>query len=270
MKCKAIRKEIEEIEAGAAVSVEAEAHLLLCASCRAFADERRTLRQLVGSLESISAPPDFDWRLRARLAEARTERDDSRGWLFGFTLRAQTFALAAAFVFLFVAVVIYQQTRPLPQGGAQSASVVPKAEKAGVKMVESPSVAVNQVPASRTEETAPVPKLKDPTRARVTKSVKASAARAESANPAAPQRIFSNDLGSRSAQEFTPVGLRNSFTDAGPVISVPVRSSKSAPLQFEDGQGTRRTLASVRFGGQELIERPEKARLVPASEKGIW
>jgi hypothetical protein len=87
-------------------------------------------------------------------------------------------------------------------------------------------------------------------------------------SPASQQRIYSTDFGSRGAQDLTVAG--NSYTNAGPVISVRVPSPKSALLRFEDGQGTKRTLAPVSFGGQESIDRPDKARLVPVSEKGIW
>ena len=270
MKCKAVRREIEELEAGAPASAEANEHRLACAACRGFAEERARLRQLVGSLERVSAPADFDWRLRARLAEARTEREHARGWFWQGATRAQAFALAASFVFLVVAVVIYQQTRPAPR--AQSAAIALGGATVNAKAEEYAGAAVNPEPLTKDEASAPVTgaNSREAARTRGTRNLKPGASRADSAGYAQPQRIFSNDLGSRSAEEFSTAGMKSAFTSAGPVISVPVRSNKTAPLQFEDGQGTRRTLAPVIFGGQELIERPDRARLVPASESGIW
>jgi hypothetical protein len=270
MKCKAIRREIEELEAGAQVSACADEHLLTCAACRAFARERASLRRLVGSLERVSAPADFDWKLRARLAEARTGSEQTRGWLWQGATTSQALALAASFVFLVVAVVIYQQTRPAAR--KQPGAVASTETEVNVKREERAAVAVNSNPVSKDEVKAIATESGsgEAVRPRPARNLKPGASRAESASPIQSQRIFSNDLGSRSAEEFSTALAQNSFTGAGPVISVPVRSNRTAPLQFEDGQGTRRTLSPVSFGGQELIERPDRARLVPASENGIW
>lgn len=273
MKCKAVLKEIEELDAGAAPTSEASAHLLVCASCQGFADERNALRQLVGSLESVSAPPDFDWRLRARIREAQNENQPARRWPFGFAPGVQAITLAASFTVLLVAVVIYRQMQPASL--TQSAAVASKDIKASVKSEDAAPPLVNPQPAvaqangsgpsreSRTSETV---------RPRNVKNVKTNGARTEVAGVTVPQqqRIYSNEFGSRGAEDLTTAALQGSSTDAGPVISVRVPSPKSAQLKFEDGQGARRTLSPVNFGGQESISRPDKARLVPASEKGIW
>lgn len=266
MKCKAIRREIEELEEGTLWSREADEHLLACNACRAFAEERAKLRQLLGSLERVTAPTDFDWKLRARLAEVRSERERARGWLWRGATRAQALALAASFVFLVVAVVIYQQTRPASKSQAvASAGAKLKTEEPVAVVVNSASTATDDGRAVVAE-----PNSREAVRTRPARTLKASASKTEPASSAQPQRIFSNDLGSRSAEEVPAASAQNSFTSAGPVISVPVRSNRTAPLRFEDGQGTKRTLAPVIFGGQELIERPDRARLVPASENGIW
>lgn len=271
MKCKAVLREIEEMEANASISVEASAHLLACATCSAFAEERTALRQLVGSLERVSAPSDFDWRLRARLAKARSER--ARTGRLGFALDAQTIALAASFAFLVAAVVIYQQMRP-STSGLQSTAIAGADVKAGAsgktEDESAPPVSPQPLAQSGGTDSKVASRLEEATRQRAIKSMKANVVRGESETLASAPRVFSNDFGSRSAQELVPAGLQNSFTEAGPVISVPVRSSQSARLQFEDGQGTKRTLAPVSFGGQELTGRSDKARLVPASETGIW
>jgi hypothetical protein len=273
MKCKAVLKEIEELETGAAPTVEANAHLLVCVPCRAFADERHALRQLVGSLESVSVPADFDWRLRARIREALDESQPSRRWPFGFAPGVQAITLAASVTVLLVAVVIYRQTQPA--NGTQAAAIAATDIKESVKKEDAPLPVVNpQTPPAQANGSgsAQAPGTTETMRPRNVKSVKTGGTRSEVAGVAATQqqRIYSTDFGSRGAEDLTTATLQGSSTDAGPVISVRVPSPKSAQLRFEDGQGTRRTLSPVNFGGQELISRPDKARLVPASEKGIW
>jgi hypothetical protein len=275
MKCKAVLREIEELGAEARPSVEADAHLRTCASCHAFAHERAALRQLVGSLERVSAPPDFDWRLRARLAGARDEREAS-GWSrFSFTPGVQAITLAASFALLVVAVVVYRQLKPLPANGTQSAAItaVGIKESAGTKPADTAAPSQNSEDLGKDGKPNRITEssLKERPRPRPTKSMKASGAINEStalASGPQPRRIFSNDFGSRNAEALTTQGLQDS--SALPEISVRMPSPKSAQLRLEDGQGMKRTLSPINFGGQEFVARPEKARLVPASEKGIW
>jgi hypothetical protein len=66
--CRATRQEIDESELNQRVSDRALSHLAVCASCVDFRAERASLRELVGSLEPVAAPGDFDMRLRARIA----------------------------------------------------------------------------------------------------------------------------------------------------------------------------------------------------------
>ncbi|HEY0320986.1 MAG TPA: hypothetical protein VGC66_08550 [Pyrinomonadaceae bacterium] len=273
MKCKAVLKEIEELEAGAAPTVLATEHLLVCTSCKAFAHERNALRQLVASLDNVSAPPDFDWRLRARLAEVRAEKEPTRRWLQSFAPGAQAITVAASVTLLLVAVVVYRQTQPFSASGKQSAAVAATYIKDNAKAQATALPIVNPQTFAQANGSDSMREAgtNGTVRQRGSKSIKASNTRTEVAGVATqPQRIISTDFGSRGAQDLMTAGLQGSNTTSGPVISVSMPKPKSAQLRYEDGQGTKRTLAPVNFGGQELIARPDKARLVPASEKGIW
>ncbi|HKS27945.1 MAG TPA: hypothetical protein VJS44_09005 [Pyrinomonadaceae bacterium] len=259
MKCKVVKREIEELDAGASMSAEADAHLLSCDSCAAFARERSSLRLLVGSLDRVSAPPDFDWKLKARLSEDRSERMSARGFLNRFAPGAQAIAAAACVTLLLVAVVAYRQTRPaLPSSGEQSAVIMGANPKEGSN--PAPGVTDSNQPSASNLNA----------RSRSLKNSRQGVARVEAARATAPQqRIFSNDMASTGAVDVTSESYAKG-TGAAPIVSVSVPSAPSTQLRFEDGQGTKRTLSPVNFGGQELIGRRDKARLIPASETGIW
>lgn len=67
-KCEMIRRELDELMLNEAYSASAGEHLKECLDCREFHQTQIKLRQMVGSLGPVAAPPDFDFRLRARLA----------------------------------------------------------------------------------------------------------------------------------------------------------------------------------------------------------
>ena len=97
--CRDTRREIDELEFGAEPSHRAIEHIAACEACRQFGAERTELRELVGSLERVGAPPDFDMRLRARIA---AERSTSRRQPF-FAWLLSTPSLAAVALFVVVA-----------------------------------------------------------------------------------------------------------------------------------------------------------------------
>jgi hypothetical protein len=66
--CEVVRRELDELMLGEAWSSAATEHLRECASCRQFHEQQTKLRQIIGSLGTVEAPADFDFRLRARLA----------------------------------------------------------------------------------------------------------------------------------------------------------------------------------------------------------
>ncbi|MBA3354703.1 MAG: hypothetical protein H0U18_01945 [Pyrinomonadaceae bacterium] len=91
--CITVCREIEEADHEENLTALTMGHLGDCERCQRFCDERRKLRQLVARLETVAAPPDFDLRIRSRLAN---ERVDARaGFLFtNFTFGFPPLALA--------------------------------------------------------------------------------------------------------------------------------------------------------------------------------
>lgn len=96
LECRFTRQQIDELELGERPSERASAHLSLCAGCRDFRAERNELRELVGSLESVVAPADFEMRLRARIA--REQPPSRQEPLFARLIRTPALAAAALFV----------------------------------------------------------------------------------------------------------------------------------------------------------------------------
>src|ERR1044071_1686117 len=96
--CKVYRREIDEAAGGGHVSTGARAHAAHCRACGDALRERERLRALVGGLGRVEAPADFEFRLRARMAAAKS--DGGRGrfsgarWFYGFA----PVAVAACFV----------------------------------------------------------------------------------------------------------------------------------------------------------------------------
>lgn len=84
MTCQNIQAAISETVYGPAqfpnFSEGVRAHLGECLGCRQHADELRTLSALVGSLPRVTAPTDFDFKLRARIARAKAEQREQVGW----------------------------------------------------------------------------------------------------------------------------------------------------------------------------------------------
>jgi hypothetical protein len=105
--CRVTRQEIDESELNQRLSDQALSHLAVCASCGDFRAERASLRELVGSLEPVAAPGDFDMRLRARIA---SEQGRARQpFIFRFVTSTPALVTAATVVMLATSLVWFAQ-----------------------------------------------------------------------------------------------------------------------------------------------------------------
>jgi hypothetical protein len=107
-KCETVRRELEELMLGDECGTGVTQHLRECGDCREFHQKQTKLRQIVGSLGTVEAPADFDFRLRARLANESVSS--------GFHMRMMQWSFAskgfaaATMVLLFVGGVVYVRT----------------------------------------------------------------------------------------------------------------------------------------------------------------
>src|SRR5436190_22042448 len=105
--CRDVRQEIDQSELGQTLGANSEAHVLSCAACATFRDERLHLRELVGGLQPVAAPADFEMRLRARMAR---ERDvPAQPFIFRFVMSTPAIVVAAVLVIAIGAVVFISQ-----------------------------------------------------------------------------------------------------------------------------------------------------------------
>ncbi|MFL6227327.1 MAG: hypothetical protein ACJ741_00955 [Pyrinomonadaceae bacterium] len=70
MICKNFRTEIEASDGAQPLGARASAHVAACRACRELQAGHESLRRLVGGLERVEAPADFEFKLRARIARA--------------------------------------------------------------------------------------------------------------------------------------------------------------------------------------------------------
>src|SRR5687767_8321550 len=239
LECRFTRQQIDELELGERPSERASAHLSLCAGCRDFRAERSELRQLVGSLESVVAPADFEMRLRARLAR---EQSPSRQEPF-FARLIRTPALAAAALFVMVGGTLVWVAQK---------DIEPSTPVATVQQ-PSPAATANHS-ATRTSGARDT-----------TDAITPSDEVAENV-PNVPAR--KNRAGSRVRSEDHSLGPADSVRQGDQAyVNAP---SRPVVFALEDERGTKRkiSLPPVSFGSQSLVD-----NRVPVSYTGnsrIW
>ncbi len=286
MNCKAFRREFEELEMDETLGLAAEAHVETCAACRTFQREQRSLGQLVNSLGTVGAPPDFDFRLRARILAAESNRNALSRARFAPGLKA--IAVAASFVLLFAAAAVFKQI----QSGQGSAPVV--AKSTAVESVNGES-SPKPVDAAATEQTArKVATASEEAQAVVPENeskiqpaggLAQSKGRAEKLAQVKPARNTS------SAKTNRPPVISNDIAFGGnPPVVTPLQSSPTRDANDTDAaamlrvssqpfrvllhnrQGATRSVSLERvvFGSQDFLEQTALKRPRASDVEGIW
>lgn len=245
-RCEPVRRELEELMLGDVYSATTAGHLQTCSDCRDFQRQQTKLRQIVGSLGTVSAPADFDFRLRARLA-ADSEAPGFHFW--SFTVKGLATA-AVLVVFGVGAVVVWQRSHePHPAAVAVTPPQVeePIRHEAGNSNDASSSAQGREtIPVVADNQTPPRLRKSDrrvaSTPKRTVSSIDFSSERAN---------VVSN---TRPAVNNTPV--------------FPIEASlQSVKISLDDGRGNERTISfpTVSFGSQRVL--PTANQFAP---KGEW
>lgn len=283
MNCQACRNEIEELEPGASLSVAASAHVGACLLCDAFYHERFSLRKLVGSLEPVSVPPDFEFRLRARLAASGDNGNRRHSFWRSFVASTPAIAFAAVFALLVAGVVLYNQFKPAPVARNQSGGDVQQnsVQKSGGPNVNPPDTATasNGLPkVSEQENQKSQPSVVAPMTPTVANNshlhpivnrdnpVRRQSRQVDSGS----ETIVTNETAVRGAPRIIPGNDSQSTAESNHVVELPVRSSAKPVKVFVDNKSGGQhavTLEPVIFGSQDLTGRND-ARMT--SSQGIW
>jgi hypothetical protein len=253
MDCQGCRREIEDAARGERLRAEeaALAHLESCASCRAFRAERDALRELVSSVGTVAAPPDFDWKLRARLA-AEKRGNHRQYFRRGFAPGLPAIALAASFALLIAAAVHFKQagTESLKPNTLVETVSVPATNEVAVADANSGRPVRSADGQSDGVATTNTPKSPEVNRLRGVRAIQVKSYRVAVGAPAPV-----------TASNNTPARSNDFSSSAAPVItlfSVPVRTpTQPVKVLLDEGRGGLRTVAlqAVTFGSQEILRR---------------
>jgi hypothetical protein len=263
MDCRNVRREINLLELNEALTNDASAHLANCANCREVSEQSASLRTLVASLGNVSAPANFDMRLRARLAR---DRQPAGAWLNFWRQANGVPAYVLAFsLILLVGVIVFL----VPRVGEQVAGPPPMADLVKETTTVKPTNATTAPNGSELTSPSPGGEIQPaPVQANAPIQVSTPGSRPRRAG----SELAGNQkgvLGSREYSSMPAVTFSNS--DASPVVSL------SAPMQpvvvsMRDDRGGKRTISvpPVSFGSQKLIQSAYQPVSLASNGKGAW
>ncbi|HEX8634324.1 MAG TPA: hypothetical protein VF703_09265 [Pyrinomonadaceae bacterium] len=284
MNCQKCKIEIEDRDPRReSLSGAAQAHLSACASCRVFAGERLALRRLVGGLEKVSAPADFDFRMRARLTAERSAGSAPRAGRFNFSPASLSWPLAACLALVVSVSIYFQPGRP----DTTPATPAPEQAHAAMPSPQTPVAEVTPVgdyPAG--DDIRPNVSVSRAIRPGVeTAAAKISPERER--RRAVVSRLASRTGGGRELAQVedststslmgaTPrVAASGATRSEGALIPVPLDAPEGQlKVLLRDTSGGARTISvdSVSFGSRDVMGRPgatyTKASL--SSHQGVW
>ena len=249
--CKTIRRELDEMNLGEESSPSVMLHLQQCEECQEFHQSRTKLRQLVASLETVAAPADFDFRLRARLAGEKAgsyRRRVFANWLPGFR------ALVTAVIILMVGVVLFVSQR---RSHVPSVAKIQVEEPASTKAI-SPKPSEVLAPSS-TEG------VRSNTATSVQQRPKGSTTLA---GIRGKRQMATTDFSSVPA---TVLRREGSVARVGSTTVFPIdAANQSLRVSLDDGSGNWRTISlpTVSFGSQRVVASGSVSNQLAA--KGIW
>jgi hypothetical protein len=277
--CKAFRREIEGAADGGAPGPSAAAHAEACAACGAELRARESLRGLVRGLGRVEAPPDFDFRLRARMAASKP--GGGRGLFARFApAGGLAWAAVAVCVLSVTAAVYFRQAQP-SKGSAPNGGEVARVPETTARPAASD--------ASRFEESK-TQTVNDGAGVASAGTVPAAAQRGANVKRAAYQPRERESIARDSRNDSTQVGslvealryakVKLPLTNAGAAAAsgVPAQevqlgtSAGTLRVVLRDERGALVPMRSVSFGSQEPLSRQQAAgrSLDTKGEEGVW
>ncbi len=275
--CRNTLLEIDSNEPAQRLSEKSVAHIAHCSSCREASDQGSSLRRLIAGFETVSAPPDFDMRLRARLA---SEKRPVAAWINLWRQAPGVPAFALALSLLVIGTLAFYlrppgtqevagtRERPAQSTGKTGATkdVTPAATSPANELASgTPATGVQT--GSQTAGSSPVIPVTAP---RETASAFRRAGRGADLNTVTK----GSGISSREFSQL-PASIIKRPTDIGPGMSPVV--SLSAPAEavvvsMRDDHGATRTISlpPVSFGSQRLVQPGYQPVSLISSAKGVW
>ena len=242
--CEVIRRELDELMLDEAFSTSAVDHLKECSACREFHQKQTKLRRMVGSLGTVAAPPDFDFRLRARLAN-----DSANGAFHYWPLVQRGLAVAAVLIVFAFGVVVVRNVVNQPKEDV--VKQVPPVQQESPVPVQTTQPNKSALPEQFTAHVPP----SGPVRNR---------AERPQSEPRTKRRLATVDSTFQTAKVIS--GSETTASDVGTVFPIDA-SLQPLRLSLDDGRGNAKVISvpTIRFGSQKML--PNRNQL---AEKGIW
>jgi len=268
--CRNIRREIEEAGQDEALSPAINAHMKSCGECETFFDQQFKLRAMVASLGIVTAPNDFEFRLRARLVgEKRGASKASATGKFSFSLRA---AALASVVLLVGFGMLAIGLRPGTDG---SLPVVAQSDaKPSVEQPVAPESKVAEEVAENVVENngnRPAPASAPPVSGLNTHGTSQRVGHRNGSGGArlatAGNRSGSRDMGKSSAKV---VRINELVASDGHTVFPIDAAPQSVKVSLDNGRGTPKTISvpGVSFGSQRTLS--QNPTPLVASSRGAW
>ncbi|HKG13353.1 MAG TPA: hypothetical protein VKB12_08435 [Pyrinomonadaceae bacterium] len=280
--CKVFRTEIDSAADGGALGPRAASHVEVCAACGDELRGREALRALVGGLGRVEAPPDFEYRLRARMA--RSKPGGGHG-VFGrlFPVSGLAWAAFAVCVLSLTAAVYFRQSRPAGQnapGVAESAhapqtpagSTASESNNAAAQLTQRQTVQ----PGDRQTAAAVAPVAGGKRRA---SNVKRVASQTREREPLTREPRAESTGGGSLVADLRPARIQLPLLNSGSNAASSVAAqgiqlgttAGTLRVAMRDERGALVPMRSVSFGSQEPLSRQTAGvRVSTQDEEGVW
>ena len=246
--CSTIRRQLDELMLGDAQSPDVSQHLRECNACRDFHEKQTKLRQIVGSLGTVSAPSDFDFRLRSKLASGKSNGSYQLThslWLFG-----KRTAIVAAAVLIIVGAVFLMRKLQNQNTVIQTAEDNKPPSRTAPVVVHSTTAGTNQ----DSKATAVTAKAGENEKEKVSRKIMSIP----------PRNIRTLDSKDEASSRAPLIRAPQQVVDQ---IFPVYASQQSMRVSLFDGRGNPRTISlpTVTFGSQRVV--PTATSFAP---KGVW
>ena len=239
--CEEIRRELDELMLDETCSTAAIEHLRECSACREFHQKQTKLRQIVGSLGTVAAPADFDFRLRARLANESSSAVSHFSFVEWPFVRRGLAAAALLLLFATGAVLVRSVlNQPAPNTDVAKESAAPQVRETP-KPVEAFTPVVPDAPRQD------VVTLDSNKRSQGNRSERSTQVAVRNKRPLATLEFSS-----------TQADVLRGVEPGGAVASFPIDASSlsSFKVSLDDGRGNAKIISvpTISFGSQRLMQ----------------